>query len=154
MRAHSAWTTQQIGGSGKEMAAASRRREDDLQYFARWLDVTMVNRDITGSQLAAEADVNESVVSRWRSGQARPSLESCEAIARFLGVEPLRFAVTAGAIPPSMAEGIEPLPLPPPTALRSRVIEQIEKVKGVSESAREAMVAAYEDVELGPASRD
>lgn len=104
----------------------------------------MANEKISGRELAQQVGVNDSVVSRWRSGQGSPGMESCAALARALGVDPLRLAVTAGVMSADMA-GVEPLPMPPATALRERVREQIEQIKGLTQASRDALLVAFDE---------
>jgi transcriptional regulator with XRE-family HTH domain len=125
------------------MGARRRRNE----YFGHWLDLTMGNKQISGTELARRAGVDGSVVSRWRAGTVTPTLESCDLLAEVLGVDPLRLAATAGALPGRMAKQVAPLPMPPPIALRARVIQQIEGIKGVGEDTRDAMLAAFDEAE-------
>lgn len=104
----------------------------------------MANAQISGRQLAQQAGVNESVVSRWRSGQSMPGLDSCASLAEALGVEPLRLAVTAGVVDQRMA-GVEPLPMPPATAMRERVRSQIAEIRGLTDKSRQALLEAFDD---------
>lgn len=115
-------------------------------YFGRWLDTTMANHDVSGRALAHKVGVNDSVVSRWRSGQGTPGLDTCARLADALGVDPMRLAVTAGVVDPSMAR-VEPLPMPPATALRERVRDQIGQIKGLTDQTRQALLETFDDTE-------
>lgn len=120
------------------------RKRQNTAHFARWLDTTMANKGISGRELAHRVGVNDSVVSRWRSGHGTPGLDTCVRLADALGVDPMRLAVTAGAIDKRMA-GVEPLPMPPATALRERVREQLEQIRGLTNETRQALLETFDE---------
>lgn len=115
------------------------------EAFGRWLDLTMANRDIKGRALAKALKVHESAVSRWRAGNGVPSMDSCLRLAKFLHVEPIRLAVTAGLMDSELA-GVEPLPCPEPTAHRNAVKEQINKIRGLTAAERQRLIDAYDEL--------
>ena len=110
--------------------------------FGRWLDLTMANRGIKGRQLARKLRVHESAVSRWRAGDGVPEMDNCLRLAKFLDVEPIRLAVTAGLMDGGLVSA-EPLPMPEPTAQRQMVRDQLAKVRGLTEKERTAILATY-----------
>lgn len=117
--------------------------------FAKWLDITMENKGISNRSLAAKIGVHESVTSRWRAGRTSPSIENCEALAIALDVEFLRLAVTAGILDATAAHA-EPLPAPEPSAVRTRIRQQLEHIKGLTPASIEALLAQWdEDMEDG-----
>lgn len=120
----------------------SRRQQKD--YFAEWLRRTMVNSGVSGGEVARALNVNDSAVSRWRSGKATPGLESVQSLAEFLNVDPIRLAVTAGLLKPEVVKS-EMLPLPPDTAQRQFVREQISKIPGLTDQERARLLEAYDD---------
>lgn len=124
------------------------RKKAVTERFARWLDITMANNHITGRELATQLHVHDSVVSRWRSGEGTPTVENCGRLAEALDVDPLRLAVTAGVLDAHMA-GVEPLPLPPATALRERVRDQIYQIRGLTERSRTALLEAFDETMEG-----
>lgn len=113
------------------------------RQFGKWLDITMENEGFTNRQLASRVGVHESITSRWRSGQSKPSLESCEALAEALGVDFLRLAVTAGLMKRRIVHA-EPLPVPPATALKARIRVQLEAVRGMTPTAVQAAMDQWE----------
>lgn len=113
--------------------------------FGRWLDLTMSNRSIKGRALARALKVNESAVSRWRAGKGVPSMDSCLRLGKFLDVEPIRLAATAGLIDGELA-GVDPLPLPEPTAYRKAVKEQILAIKGLTQRERQKLLDTYDEL--------
>lgn len=113
--------------------------------FGRWLDLTMSNRSIKGRALARALKVNESAVSRWRAGKGVPSMDSCLRLGKYLDVEPIRLAVTAGLIDGELA-GVDPLPLPEPTAYRKAVKEQILAIKGLTKRERQKLLDTYDEL--------
>jgi transcriptional regulator with XRE-family HTH domain len=115
------------------------------EAFGRWLDLTMANRDIKGRQLARALKVHESAVSRWRAGNGVPSMDSCLRLGKYLKVEPIRLAVTAGLMDGELA-GIEPLPQPEPTAHRNAVKEQIGKIRGLTVAEKQRLIDAYDEL--------
>jgi transcriptional regulator with XRE-family HTH domain len=119
------------------------RKRQNAQRFARWLDTTMANADMSGRELAQRVGVNDSVISRWRSGHSTPGLDTCMALADALQVDPMRLAVTAGAIEERMA-GVERLPMPPATALRERVRSQLDQIKGLTDETRQALLETFD----------
>lgn len=113
--------------------------------FGEWLDLTLSNKRIMGRTLAEAVGVHDSAVSRWRAGAGVPSMETLALIAEFLDVDPLRLAVTAGQVPQRVA-GVDPLPLPEPTAQRESVKRQIARIKGVTDASRRKLLATYEEI--------
>lgn len=114
------------------------------ESFGEWLDTTMSNQEVKGRTLAEACGVADSAVSRWRSGRAAPPMESIEPMAATLGVDALRLAVTAGLVPARVA-GVQPLPMPEPTARRESVRRQLARLRGVTEQERRLLLQAYED---------
>lgn len=104
----------------------------------------MANKGISGRELAHRVEVNDSVVSRWRSAQSTPGLDTCIRLAEALNVDPMRLAVTAGAIDKRMAQ-VEPLPMPPATALRERVRDQLDQIKGLTDDTRQALLETFDE---------
>jgi transcriptional regulator with XRE-family HTH domain len=115
------------------------------EYFGHWLDLTMSNRKITGRALAKALKVHESNVSRWRAGNGVPNMDSCLRLGKYLDVEPIRLAVTAGLIDGELA-GVEPLPLPEPTQYRKAVKQQILAIKGLTVRERQRLLDAYDEM--------
>lgn len=120
------------------------RRKARNEKFGEWLDVTLSNKNVQGRTLAEAAGVADSAVSRWRSGQAVPPMEAMQPIADLLSVDALRLSVTAGLVPGEVA-GVEPLPMPEPTARRESVRRQLARLRGVTETERRLLMQAYED---------
>lgn len=112
--------------------------------FGEWLDITLSNKNIMGRTVAEAAGVHDSAVSRWRTGSGAPSMESIEPMASLLGVDALRLSVTAGLVSPQVA-GVEPLPIPEPTAQRESVKRQLARLRGVTDKERNLLLQAYED---------
>ena len=115
------------------------------EAFGRWLDLTMANRDITGRQVAKAMKVHESAVSRWRKGGGVPTMDTCLRLGKFLDVEPMRLAVTAGLVDGDLV-GKSPLPDPEPTAYRAAVKKQIEAIRGLTQKERQALLSAYDEM--------
>ena len=114
------------------------------EYFGRWLDLTMANRNIKGRTLAKRVNVHDSAVSRWRSGTGVPALPTLQLLAKALGVDAVRLAVTAGLLDESLV-GQSPLPMPEPTAQRALVKEQLSKIRGLLPEERQALINYYDD---------
>jgi transcriptional regulator with XRE-family HTH domain len=115
--------------------------------FAEWLDLTLANSGISARDLANQIGVSDSAVSRWRSGQSKPGMDTAVRLATVLDVDPIRLAVTAGLMD-GRAVHVDPLPLPPAHAQRERVREQIKNIKGLSAEGVALLLDAYER-ELG-----
>lgn len=113
--------------------------------FGEWLDITMSNQRMMGRTLAEAVGVHDSAVSRWRAGNGAPSMEVLAKMAEVFRVDPLRLAVTAGQIPGNVA-GVDPLPMPTPTAQRESARLQIARIKGVTQATRRKLLAAYEEI--------
>lgn len=116
------------------------------EYFGRWLDLTMANRNIKGRALAKRVGVHDSAVSRWRGGQGVPALPALQLLAKSLGVDPVRLAVTAGLLDESLV-GQKPFPMPEPTAQRALVKEQLSKIRGLLPEERQALINFYDGLE-------
>lgn len=117
------------------------------ERFGRWLDLTMSNRDIKGRALAKALKVHESAVSRWRAGNGVPSMDSCLRLGKYLKVEPIRLAVTAGLMDGELV-GVEPLPLPEPTAQRQAIKDQLAKIRGLTAKERQRLIDAYDEMRV------
>lgn len=113
--------------------------------FGQWLDLTMSNRAIKGRSLARALKVHESAVSRWRAGNGVPSMDSCLRLGKFLDVEPIRLAVTAGLMDGELV-GVLPLPLPEPTAQRRAIKDQLSKIRGLTANERQKLIDAYDEM--------
>ena len=114
------------------------------EYFAEWLNRTLVERSIAGGEVARALGVNDSAISRWRNGKASPGLDSVMALADFLEVDHVALAVTAGLMDGGKV-GVKPLPLPEDTKTRLLIKEQIMNIKGLTKEERTALVLAYEE---------
>lgn len=115
------------------------------ETFGRWLDLTMANREIKGRTLARKLHVHDSAVSRWRSGQGVPTLDTTLKLAQILGVEPIRLAVTAGLMDGSLVSA-QPLPLPEPTAQRQSVKDQLSRMRGLTAQEKQRLIQAYDNM--------
>jgi transcriptional regulator with XRE-family HTH domain len=114
------------------------------ERFGRWLDLTMSNRDITGRQIAKKCKVHDSTVSRWRAGQAVPTMDAAVRLGRLLSVDPLKIAATAGLIDGELVN-VTPLPMPEPTAQRRYVKDQIMKIRYLSEADKQLLINTYDE---------
>lgn len=119
--------------------------QGSAETFGRWLDLTMGNQGIKGRTLARKLRVHDSAVSRWRSGQGAPEMDTCMRLAKILDVDPIRLAVTAGLMDGDLI-GVETLPLPEPTAQRQAVRGQLEKLR-LPPREREQLIEFYEVAE-------
>lgn len=113
--------------------------------FAQWLNMTMENQGIRAVTLAKKLKVTDSAVSRWRSGAGVPSMDACLRLAKILKVtDPMRLVVTAGLVDGGLI-GVEPLPLPAPTARRKRIKEQLANIKGLTAKERQVLIDTYDE---------
>lgn len=117
--------------------------------FGRWLDLSMSNRGIKGRTLARALKVHESAVSRWRAGNGVPSMDSCLRLGKYLDVEPIRLAVTAGLMDGDLA-GVEPLPMPEPTAQRKAIKDQLARIRGLTSAERQKLIDTYDELRAIP----
>lgn len=118
----------------------------NTDIFARWLDLTMENRNITGNALAKLMGVNISQVSRWRNGHGLPSLKTMYRLGRALQVDPIRLAVTAGLLTPEET-GKTALQMPSARARADRLAGQLAKIKGLHESERKMLIDYYRSMQ-------
>lgn len=116
----------------------------DREYFAEWLSRTLVERDIAGGEVARALGVNDSAISRWRNGRATPGLDSVMKLARFLEVNPIQLAVTAGLMSEKEA-GVVRLTLPEETRVISLAEEQIMKIRGLTDDDRKALLVTLRE---------
>lgn len=115
----------------------------DKEYFAEWLTRTLAERDIAGGEVARALAVNDSAISRWKNGKARPGLESVMTLADYLGVDPIQLAVTAGLMKESQA-GKSRLDLPEDTKKREMVRNQIMNIRGLTGEERGVLLEALD----------
>lgn len=121
-----------------------KRHESDA--FGHWLDATLTDRGIKGHDLAVAVGVDDSAVSRWRSGTGRPTMKTLMLVAKELDVDPLRLAATANLLDSEIA-GLTPLPTPPRRLRREIVREQIQKIRGLTEFSRQKLLETYDEIE-------
>lgn len=114
--------------------------------FGRWLDLTMANRDIKGRTLARKLHVHDSAVSRWKSGAGVPTLDTTMKLARVMGVDPIRLAITAGHMDGNIV-GMDPLPMPEPTAQRALVKDRLSRIPGLTAEEKQHLIQAYDDMD-------
>jgi transcriptional regulator with XRE-family HTH domain len=114
--------------------------------FARWLDLTMENRNISGNKLAEMMHVHVSQVSRWRHGKGMPSLKTMYRMGRALEVDPIRLAVTAGLLTPEET-GKKPLQMPVPRMRVDRFAKQLSKITGLHEAERKMLIDYYRSMQ-------
>lgn len=113
--------------------------------FGRWLDATMENNRIKSRDLARQIGVTDSAVSRWRSGQSKPSVRTATKIADALGVDPLRLIVTTGHLDGSLA-GVDPLKPPVPSERRKKAEDAFKAIRGLSAEGRARLMETYDEV--------
>lgn len=113
--------------------------------FGRWLDITMGNRKMSGSELAQKLGVIDSTVSRWRRSQGVPTIENCMAIAEIFEVDPLRLAVTAGLLEARLVNA-EPLPIPEEVEDRDLARQHIMKIPGLTGESRRRLLETFDQM--------
>lgn len=118
----------------------------DAKDFANWLDMTMENMGTSNRDLASMVGVHDSVVSRWRSGRTKPTMENLDKIASALDVDVVRLAATAGYMD---SHHIDPLPVPVPTAARRRIQRQLEQIHGLVDEDIEAVLISWDQRNAG-----
>lgn len=126
-----------------------RHNREARQRFGEWLDITLDNRGIAGKTLAEQIGVNDSTISRIRGGASLPSMPVVSEIARVLDLDPIRLAVTASLIPADSMPGVEPYEMPKPTAQRESVRRQIAHIRGLSDTGRDRLLEAYNEIAEG-----
>lgn len=112
-------------------------------YFASWLDRTLTEQEISGSDVARAVSVSDGVVSRWRNGKGRISLDNARKLASFLEVDPLCLIVTAGLMHAEEV-GAERLPIPKDTRTRELVLEQIMNIRYLTKEDKKNLIEAYD----------
>lgn len=112
-------------------------------YFAEWLDRTLTEQGVSGSSVARAVGVSDGVVSRWRNGKGKISLENARKLAGFFEVDALRMVVTAGLLA-SEEVGVEPLPIPQDTRTRQLVKDQIMNIRLLGKEDKRILIEAYD----------
>jgi transcriptional regulator with XRE-family HTH domain len=100
----------------------------DLPRFARWLIVSMDNKGMSGRKLAKLLDYHDTSVSKWKAGEATPSVATLVKIAKIFDVPPTRLLVTARPDEFKAEDFGEPLPVPARAAYRTRIREHIRSM--------------------------
>lgn len=118
------------------------RNKKSREYSAEWLRRTLRNRGISKGALARAVDVTPSAVTRWTQGGSI-SLDKVETLAEYLDVDFVALAVTFGLMS-TKATSVEPLPMPENTAQRQYVLDQLSKIRDITEEQREILMHAYE----------
>lgn len=123
----------------------ARRRARSYSEFAEWLDITLDNQGVgAGTALAEQMGVTDAAISRWRTGASNPTSDNVAKMAKAMGLDPVRLAITAKVLPPEFAPGVEPYEIPEPTAQRDSVRRQLARIKGLSEDQKEALLSTYD----------
>lgn len=73
-------------------------------------------------------------------------MHTCMKLAEFLEVDPLQLAATAGLLDGNVT-GIPTLPMPPLSAQRMRVKEQLAQIRGLTEISRQKLLETYDEIE-------
>ena len=73
--------------------------------FIEWLDEMIATRNWSDNQLAKEAGISHSVISKARSG-VLPKWDACEAISAALNVSPVLVFRKAGLLPPGPSDEV------------------------------------------------
>ena len=110
--------------------------------FGQWLDLTLKQKKISGRDLAALLGVNESIVSKWRTGTREPKPREVSKLAGILGVDQFRLIVTAGLLEPTPE--IEPLPMPEEDPARKALRERLETAPGMHAELLQALMDTYD----------
>lgn len=118
-----------------------RTPDERSLHFAHWLDATIENAGWSHREFAELVGVHESIVSRWLTPTAKPSIPSLEKMAKLLEVDLVQLAVTAGQF--SEQHG-ERLPMPPLTAARARIRRELEKIPGLHEADIAAALQSWD----------
>jgi hypothetical protein len=71
-------------------------------------------------------------------------MDAAMRLAKILGADPIRLAVTAGLMDAELANA-QPLPMPEPTARRKRVKADLWKIKGLTDKERQHLLDAYDE---------
>lgn len=72
-------------------------------------------------------------------------MDSCLRLGKFLRVEPIRLAVTAGLMDGTLV-GVTPLPMPEPTAHRKAIKDQLAKIRGLTANERQKLIDVYDEL--------
>lgn len=112
---------------------------DPKEYFSEWISRTLWERNITGGDVAKALSVNDSAVSRWKSGKATPGLDSTMKLADFLGIDAIALAVTAGLMDPKIVN-VDPLPLPEEPEDLELARKHIMKIPGLTLASRRRLL--------------
>lgn len=119
--------------------------QDHAEIFGIWLDLTMENKGINGTDLAKYLNVHPSAVSKWRQHKGVPGINTCLRLAKVLKVDPIQLAVTAGLMDGRLIE-IAPLMPPKPTAKRAAAKREISKIKYLTEQERRILLDTYDKI--------
>lgn len=114
--------------------------------FGEWLEITLDNKGVTGRELGELIGVHEATVSRWRTGKALPGIDDLGRLADILGLDKQRLVVTADHPAAQLLDGVQPYPMPTPTAQRESIRRQIANIKGLSEIGRVKLLDTYDSI--------
>lgn len=105
--------------------------------FAAWLAVAMDNKGYSGRKLAKLLGNHDTSVSKWKAGEAVPTVSTLIKMAQVFDVPPQRLLATARPDEFDPKNFGEPLPVPSKLAYRKRVAEYIRNLPIDDRDARE-----------------
>lgn len=112
--------------------------------FAAYLKAAMdAARISSGAQLAEEAGLAQSLVSRWLNGKSIPLHDALRAIAEPLGVPMLDLVVRAGYLTPAEAR-LEGEPLPPTS--KHSIEDEIRADTRIRDDRKEALIGLLDSL--------
>lgn len=116
----------------------------DAQDFGPYLTQAMAAAGLSQADLARLTGISDSIISKWRRGQATPSVENLRLLAPALGVTTRDLVVRAGHMFPDEV-GLKEPPVPPkPPARLASLQDDINAEPGLSEGDKRLMIDLYE----------
>lgn len=117
---------------------------DAQDDFGDYLTRTMAAAGLSQADLKRLTGISDSIISKWRRGQATPSVENLRLLAPALGVTTRELVVRAGHMSPDEVGLKEPPAPPKPPARLATLQDEINARADLSEADKRLMIDLYE----------
>lgn len=116
----------------------------DAQDFGPYLTQAMTAAGLSQADLARLTGISDSIISKWRRGQATPSVDNLRILAPALGMTTRDLVVVAGHMAPEEVGLKEPPAPPKPPARLASLQDDINADPDLSDSDKRLMIDLYE----------
>lgn len=117
---------------------------DAQDDFGNYLTQAMAAAGLSQAELSRLTGISDSIISKWRRGQAVPSVENLRILAPALGMTTRDLVVVAGHMTPDEVGLAEPPEPPKPPARLASLQDDINAQPNLSDSDKRLMIDLYQ----------